>query len=173
MIAFNCTKPFFGFVARDLFICGQVLRCEWNSDLIEIPIVHRGRHRLGFLTDFASKPWLTQVIVGDRIDEGAIAYVFHDWIYCYRRVLRLIGTRRVLVDVTRKYSDNFLHFACRSLGMDDRKTDAILAGVELGGGMVWNSHGALNLDAVTVENPGEDFAVLTARVIPDFDVVAA
>lgn len=177
-MTFNCTKPFFGFVARDLFVCGQVLRCDCdNGDRIEIPILHRTdedgvARRLGFLTDFASKPWLAELFVGDRCDEGTVAYVFHDWLYCSKKVLRFVDGRWVKIEIDRGYADVFLAHACLALRMDSAKANRIYAGVCLGGASHFERE-AINLSDITVDNPSEDFAVLTARVVPDFDIEEA
>lgn len=37
----------------------------------------------GFITDFGSKPRITWIFVGHPADEGAYAYVIHDWLIAH------------------------------------------------------------------------------------------
>jgi hypothetical protein len=175
---FNITMPFFGFRSRDLFICGQVLRYDAaNGDRAEISILHRTgadgvARRLGFLTDFASKPWLAQLMVDDRCDEGTVAYAMHDWVYCTQKVSRLVDGRWIQIAVDQAYCDSLLLEMCLALGMAETKARMIYDGVRIGGASHFKAAPTIVAD-VTVENLTEDFAVLTARVVPDFDLEEA
>lgn len=169
---FNTTRPVFQWLCKDTFVCCQALRFQsQHGDLVEAPILHRHDssgflHRMGFVTDFASKPWLSQILVDGPADEGLPAYVLHDALYC----LRYCVVNGKVEGIGRDFADALLVEMLHATGMDKAKADLIYAGVRIGGGMVWGSHGATKLADVTVEKPGDDFAVITVRVQPDFDV---
>lgn len=172
---FNITKIATIFQSRDLFCVAQELRYEFpDGDLLRVPLLHRadanGNARtLGFLTDFASKPWLAQLMVDDRCDEGVPAYIGHDWLYCAKKISRCVDGRWIEIAIDQDYADDALLEMCLALGMDRAKADEIYIGVTIGGASHFNARPAINLDDITPEHPTEDFAVLTVSVIPSME----
>lgn len=170
---FNTTKPVFMFVARDEFMLCQNLRfTRENGDIVSAPILWRQQNvapfrtvRMGFVTDFASKPWLAEFLVGSRCDEGVPAYVLHDFLYCAQTLMRAGQP----FHVSRGEADVILAEMLRALHVPMMKVNLIYSGVCMGGGAHWKARPENYLDTITPETPGDDYAILPVAVQPSFD----
>lgn len=168
MGTFNAKKPALLWVDSDTFLVAQCIR-YWadNGDLIEIPILHRNGQRIGMLSDLGSKPLWTAAFVGDRADEGVLAYLGHDFLFTCKFVLR----NGVPIEVDFKRTQELLFEMLMACGMTKKKADIIVDAVGLTGESRYNKRTAVDLSKVDVNNLGKDFAVLFVKVTPDFDVI--
>lgn len=113
----------------------------------------------GFITDFASVPWLVQALPGFDVNGASrFAAVVHDWLYCNNglvpmyRVNKLTGLSRVMIDVQfdRSQADEIFRIALLATGSDaftkplveERFTETqarvYWLGVRSGGWYYWN-----------------------------------
>lgn len=167
---FNTTAPALLWVDSDTFQCGQVLTYQArNGDMFVIPFVHRSGRVLSFLTDLGSKPLWSSPFVGDRCDELTLAYIHHDGLFVFQRVLRAGQWVRIDFDYTQRALAEMMDV----LGVSNAKSDTILAAVAVGGRGIFNANRAFDENEITVENPSEDFRVLTVKVTPNFDTEEA
>lgn len=167
---FNTTAPALLWVDGDTFQCAQVNRYQArNGDIFEIPILHRGGHRLSFLTDLGSKPLWSNPFVGDRCDELALAYLHHDGLFWRQAVLRRGQWVRIDFDYTQRAFAEMLDV----IGADNAKAFTILEAVAVGGRGTFNARKPADLHEITLQNPTEDFRVLTVNVTPSFEVEEA
>ena len=164
---FNTLKPALLWVDSDTFQCGQVLRYTANNDdICEIPFIYSNGQIISMLTDLGSKPLWSNIIVGDRCDELTLAYVHHDGIFVRKKVLRA----GAWIEVDFEYTQKLLDEMCRTLHANDLKRKEIVTAVGIGGRDMYNNRKPLDISKITTTNLTEDFAVLTVRVTPSFEV---
>ena len=108
-----------------------------------------------FLSDGGSKPLWSVWLAGDRVDEGLLAYLFHDWLFTVQLILR----GGVWVHVDEAYANDCLRELCLYVGMEPKKVEALYLGVEAGGWADWRKN-PVDLNSVTPENLGQDFDLL-------------
>lgn len=167
---FNTMHPVLQWVEPDTFQCGQVLTyTARNGDLFVIPFVHRDGRVLSFLTDLGSKPLWSNPFVGDRCDDLTLAYIHHDGLFVFQRVLRAGNWVKIDFDYTQRALGEMMDV----LGASNAKSDTILSAIAVGGRGIFNANRAFDENEITVETPSEDFRVLTVRVTPSFDVEEA
>lgn len=96
----------------------------WKREYIEI------RVRAGFVTDFASIPWLARVLL-PKLGRYNKAAVIHDAIY-EARVYTLLPYR-----FTRKEADVIFRDAMKELGVKPWQYNIMYWAVRIGGWMAW------------------------------------
>lgn len=163
---FNTSHPALLWLDSDTFQVAQWLRYQARSgDVLEIPLLHRGALRLGFLTDGGSKPLWSNAIVGDRCDELMLAYVHHDGLFVFKSVLR--GGQRLYVDFA--YTQHLLDEMMEICGATRTKRNVILAAVAAGGSARYAARVPCNVDTIRPDALTEDWAVLCGKFTPSFD----
>jgi len=98
-----------------------------NTDTIRVPS--------GFITDFASVPWIFRwffPVMGTLSDKPA---VLHDWLY-------------VTESFDRKTCDELFYKALKERGVSRWKAWSMYKAVRLGGWYVWNKHKKEEVDAM-------------------------
>lgn len=175
-MSFNTTKPALLWCDSDTFQVGQVLRyTAKNGDLIQIPFIYRKNNYTGeengliisMLTDLGSKPLFSAAIVGDRCDEYSLSYIMHDWLFVSKGVIRDGTFVNIPFSRTQELLDEMMQTV---VGGSDFKRKTILTAVGLGGKDYYNSRKPCDLNSITEKNLTEDFAVLTVRITPSFEV---
>lgn len=154
-------------VRPDNFALMQEVRfyCQ-NEDIVRVPLIVRGDRVLGFVGDGASKPPITQFLVGGPFDKGLPAYWLHDWLYVHQQVER----NGIPFRINRPMADMILAEALETLGMEASKRNLIWEGVVLGGGSHWTKEPrVMSTKQITFEDHGEHFHPLTALAFPSFN----
>ena len=163
---FNVTKPALLFLGPRRFAMMQELHfLRANGDFCRIPLLLRNGVALGLTTDGKSTPWILEPIAGDEWDECAASVLLHDGLYR----LRFVVTRGHVRPIDQHEADTILDEGLEALGVDRAKRSAIAAGLRIGGWTKWNSRGPVDLAAVTLANPGPDFAPLHVLAVPSFN----
>lgn len=163
---FNCTRLALLYLGPRRFALMQELHFHrTNGDFCRIPLLVRDGVALGLTTDGKSVPWILEPIAGDEWDECAAAALLHDGLYRLRFVL----TRGHVRQIDQHEADTILDEGLEALRVDRAKRAVIAEGLRIGGWTKWNSRGPVDLAAVTLANPGPDFAPLHVLAVPSFN----
>ena len=133
---------------------------------VAVPVLTRGKYRLGFVTDGGSKPRIVMAIIGTATDRYFPAYVVHDTGYrCKPYGASKRG--RVIVDTILLEAMEAID-AAEPAGSVTRaaraaKRATIYRMVRIFG-RFWFHGKPLNLDKITPDHTGPDF-----QLIPDLD----